>query len=181
MVWLSEGDKNTKYFHRKASNRHAKNRLTDLFDAGGVWQDTASGMESVAVLTYFTSMFESAPMDHERIRSAVNLLTPRVTATMNSELCAPYSDMEIRAALFQMYPTKAPGPDGMPLEFFQKYWDVVGSDVCAAVRNFLHSGRLLKEVNFTHVYLIPKVSNLTQVSDLRPIALCNVLYKIYMF
>lgn len=43
----------------------------------------------------------------------------------------------------------------------------------------MQSGRLLRVVNFTHVCLIPKVPNPTQVADLRPIALCNVLYKIF--
>ena len=97
---------------------------------------------------------------------------------MNCELNAPYLDAEIRAALFQMYPTKSPGPDGMSSEFYQKHWDVVGSDVCFAVRNFLESGYLVKSVNYTHVCLIPKVQNPKRVSELRPIALCNVLYKI---
>lgn len=46
------------------------------------------------------------------------------------------------------------------------------------MRSFLQSGLLLKDVNYTHVCLISKVPNPTQVSDLRPIALCNVLYKI---
>ncbi|XP_024171772.1 uncharacterized protein LOC112177744 [Rosa chinensis] len=50
---------------------------------------------------------------------------PKVTDDMNLDLCAPYSALEIRAALFQMYPTKAPEPDGMPHLFFQKYWELL--------------------------------------------------------
>ncbi|KAL6211732.1 hypothetical protein ACLB2K_016955 [Fragaria x ananassa] len=50
--------------------------------------------------------------------------------------------------------------------------------VCSVVKGFLQSVRLLKAVNFTHVCLIPKAPNPTQVSDLHPIALCNVLYKV---
>ncbi|XP_004308516.1 PREDICTED: uncharacterized protein LOC101296245 [Fragaria vesca subsp. vesca] len=66
---------------------------------------------------------------------------------MNLELCAPYQDDE-KAALFQMYPTKSLGPDGMPLEFFQKYWDVVGGEVSMAVRSFLVTGRLARQSAF---------------------------------
>ncbi|KAL6179181.1 hypothetical protein ACLB2K_050697 [Fragaria x ananassa] len=97
---------------------------------------------------------------------------------MNEQLCSSYSQDEIRYALFQMYPTKVSGPDGMPLLFFQHYWDTIGEDVTVAVQNFLQSGQLLREINFTHICLIPKVPNPEHMSDLRPIALCNVIYKI---
>lgn len=50
--------------------------------------------------------------------------------------------------------------------------------MCLAVRSFLESGQLLRDANFTHVCLIPKVPTPTTVLELRPIALCNVLYKI---
>ncbi|KAL6180716.1 hypothetical protein ACLB2K_047376 [Fragaria x ananassa] len=170
--WLSDGDKNTKFFHRKASNRRAKNRLQGLFDNGGVWRLTTEGMETV-IVDYFQSMYASATLDENHMHSVVDILQPRVTTDMNGKLCAEYSDNEIRAALFQMYTTKSPGPNGMPPEFFQKYWDTIGNDVCVAVKNFLQTGVLLKAVNYTHVCLIPKVANPTQVSDLLPIALCD--------
>ncbi|XP_062005779.1 uncharacterized protein LOC133722953 [Rosa rugosa] len=173
----NQGDRNTKFFHRKASNRWAKNRLIGLFDHEGVWQDSVEGMEGV-VLHYFSKMFSAGIVDYNHMHASVDLIQPRVTASMNADLCAPYSAVEIRAALFQMYPTKAPGPDGMPPLFFQKYWDVVGSDVVSAVQSFLTSGQLLGEINFTHICLIPKVKNPESVADLRPIALCNVIYKI---
>ncbi|KAL6184212.1 hypothetical protein ACLB2K_045616 [Fragaria x ananassa] len=48
---------------------------------------------------------------------------------MNEQLCAQYSLEEIKCALFQMYPTKSPGPDGMPPFFFQHYWDTIGDEV----------------------------------------------------
>lgn len=81
-------------------------------------------------------------------------------------------------ALFQIYPTKSLCPDGMPPLFYQHYWDSIGDKVTLAIQNFLHSGQLLKQINFTHICLIPKVCNPHQMIDLRPIALCNVIYKL---
>ena len=48
----------------------------------------------------------------------------------------------------------------------------------AAVKSFLSSGRILKQLNYTMVSLIPKVPKPTSMTQLHPIALCNVLYKI---
>jgi hypothetical protein len=42
----------------------------------------------------------------------------RVTRAMNEMLGAPFTDEEVKIALFQMYPLKAPGPDGYLAQFF---------------------------------------------------------------
>ncbi|GJW03272.1 aspartic peptidase [Tanacetum coccineum] len=56
-------------------------------------------------------------------------------------------------------------------------WDIVGGDVCHAIRNFFVNGRLLKEINHKFIALIPKVPTPLKVNDFRPISCCNVLYK----
>ncbi|GJZ44633.1 hypothetical protein Tco_0591888 [Tanacetum coccineum] len=50
----------------------------------------------------------------------------------------------------------APGPDGYTAAFFKKGWDVVGQEVCNAIRDFFVNGKLLKEINHTVISLIPK-------------------------
>ena len=62
--------------------------------------------------------------------------------------------------------------------FFQKYWNIVGSDISHAVLDFLTSRRMLGCINFTHIALIPKVKAPNCMSEFRPISLCNILYKI---
>ncbi|KAK9932944.1 hypothetical protein M0R45_020163 [Rubus argutus] len=81
-------------------------------------------------------------------------------------------------ALFQMNPSKAPGPDGMSPFFFQKYWDLVGTDIGNAVIHFLTTKSMPHDLNFTHVVLIPKIKEPQDMSHLCPIVLCNVIYKI---
>ncbi|KAL6134326.1 hypothetical protein ACLB2K_066558 [Fragaria x ananassa] len=94
VTWLTEGDKNTKFFHRFASNRKAKNRLAGLFDETGVWKPALDGMEKV-ILDYFSFMFRSEHSDESRMLEVVNLVRPRVSDQMNEELTTPYSDEEI--------------------------------------------------------------------------------------
>ena len=46
---------------------------------------------------------------------------PQVSDEENGLLTAPYSEEEVKKAVFQMEHNKAPGPDGFPAEFFQNF------------------------------------------------------------
>jgi hypothetical protein len=93
-------------------------------------------------------------------------------------LCSEFSDREIGDALFQIGPLKAPGPDGMPGRFFQRNWGVMQEEVTKAVKKFFHDGVMPEGINDTSLVLIPKGKNPEELSDFRPISLCNVIYKI---
>ncbi|GKB13045.1 hypothetical protein Tco_0846968 [Tanacetum coccineum] len=80
-------------------------------------------------------------------------------------------------AMFGIGDDKAPSPDGFTSVFFKKGWDVVGQEVCNAVRDFFVNGKLLKEINHTFLALIPKTTTPLKVNDYRPISCCNVIYK----
>ncbi|WRX15972.1 Reverse transcriptase domain - like 10 [Theobroma cacao] len=97
---------------------------------------------------------------------------------MNEDLCADISLEKVRIALFQMHPTKAPGPNGLPVLCYQRFWPLLSRDVHKFVVDFLEGRLWSTEVNHTHITLIPKVPQPDQGSQFRPISLCNVIYKI---
>lgn len=102
-----------------------------------------------------------------------------VTPDMNQQLLQPYTPEEIKRALFQMHPSKSPGPDGMSPFFFQKYWHIVGNDVVRVVLSVLNLGHLLHKMNYTHIILIPKKNEPQYISDYRPISLGNVVSRLF--
>ncbi|KAL6211599.1 hypothetical protein ACLB2K_016822 [Fragaria x ananassa] len=176
-IWLKDGDRNSKFFHKSASNRRKKNKLKGLYDRQGVWQNTPQGIEEV-VISYFQDLFARQEPDLVAQNTVLQTIQPRVTSEMNQTLLAPYSMEEVKVALFQMHPSKAPGPDGMSPFFFQKYWDLVGAEVSNAVISFLTTKDMPHDLNFTNVVLIPKVKEVQYMTELHTIALCNVVYKI---
>ena len=76
---------------------------------------------------------------------------------MNDMLNAPYNQEEVKTALFQMFPIKAPGPDGYPAHFFQHHWEICGDDVIKVVLKIVEGTRSPECINETILVLIPKV------------------------
>ncbi|KAF7154602.1 hypothetical protein RHSIM_Rhsim01G0174200 [Rhododendron simsii] len=136
------------------------NHISGIENSAGVWIS-----EQKTVLAKFQSFFAGlfTREDNHQDNRVVHLIPRRVTASMNSSLIRAFSTGEIKAALFDMHPSKAPGYDGMTPGFFQKYWDIVGLDVCRAVRSFFHGGKMLGSLNRTNIVLIPKIPTPTKV------------------
>lgn len=88
------------------------------------------------------------------------------------------TDTEIEQALFQIHPTKSSGPYGFTAGFYQNPWETVSEDILGMVKSFFHSFRMLKVLNHTNIIRIPQVDNPTKMTQLCPISLCTVVYKI---
>ena len=80
--------------------------------------------------------------------------------------------------MFNIGDLKAPGPDGMPAIFYKQLWKLVGNKLTEEVLKFLQGGEMPEGWNDTIMVLIPKISNPETLKDLRPISLCNVIYKV---
>lgn len=62
--------------------------------------------------------------------------------------------------------------------FYQAFWNIIGTDVASAIREFFESGRMSRAVNHTFLALIPKRTTANRVEQFRHISLCNIIYKI---
>ena len=170
--WFQGGDRNTIFFHAKASSRQKKNLIERLLDFDGVWQEEDEKIEKV-VVEYYNNLFtSSSPTDFLEI-----LHTAEGYSFNESNVAQTFTGEEVRLALKQMYPLKAPGPDGMSPFFFQHFWSTSGAVVTNTVLNFLNFGISPPNFNDTNIVLIPKVKETKLVTDYRPINLCNVVYK----
>ncbi|CAN1302061.1 Transposon TX1 uncharacterized 149 kDa protein [Linum perenne] len=172
--WYKDGDLNTNFFHATANGRRKKLSLSKLLNSQGNWAVGDEAMGDVAI-DYFRDIFR---------RGNVNLapldgLIPRlVTEDDNVMLLAPFTDDEFHMAISQMSPNKAPGPDGLNPCFYQTFWSELGGTIASDCRDWLAQNHISESVRDTNIILLPKKQSSTSMSDLRPISLCDVRYRL---
>ncbi|KAL5770698.1 hypothetical protein ACOSP7_014852 [Xanthoceras sorbifolium] len=146
-------------------------------DSNGTLEDKPDEIEGL-VTGYFSGLFSSSCPSAEMIDIVTQSVDRKVSASMNQILMSNFSSEEIHSALQQMAPAKAPGSDGLPALFYQKFWGVVGDNIVQALLAVLNNGADLGVMSNAVVALIPKVKSPIRISDFRPISLCNVTYKL---
>ena len=173
-IWLPTGDKNTKYFHQRASQWRKKNTIEGMHDTNGVWCTNIREIANI-VEAYYKGLFTTLTnLNMESVLASVDSV---VIEEMARSLKHSYTE-EVQVALFQMHPSKSPGPDDMSPFFFQKFWHIVGHDVTVVVLSLLHSGRYLQKMNYTHIVLIPKKKDPQYITEYCPISLGNIVSRI---
>ncbi|XP_071902364.1 uncharacterized protein [Coffea arabica] len=112
--WLTEGDKNTSFFHASVMSRRRQNRISVLQRKTGEWCRTEEEI-CEEVVDYFQQLFTlEIPTEFDEILEGIPLA---ITAEMNKMLTRPVSDQEISHAVNSMHPNKSPGPDDDSLIF----------------------------------------------------------------
>jgi hypothetical protein len=151
---ILEEDRNTTYFQVVANQRNRKKRIEALEGPNGIVEDDR-GMMKIAV-DFYKDLFRKER--REDISPGENFWREedKVTQEENDNLSAPFTEIEIKMAIDNCYVEGAPDPDGLPFLFFQKFWDIIKTDILNMFQDF-HEGTLdLYRLNFVLLTLTPK-------------------------
>lgn len=174
---ILEGDRNTTYFHAVANYRSRKKRIDFLESPIGHVTDQA-GMMKVAV-DFYKNLFAKEERGGIKLVDNFWEVSQKVSADENDGLTAPFLESEIKEAVFSCYPDGAPGPDGLPFLFYQKFWDIVKTDITNMFNDFYNGDLDLCRLNFALVTLVPKVPDACNMKQFRPISLLNCSFKLF--
>ncbi|CAM8926948.1 unnamed protein product [Rhodiola kirilowii] len=177
IAWLREGDNNTRFFHLQANARKRTNTISSLLDKDGRNCTRPTEIDNI-VVSYFQDIFSSTiSVPDQEIIDSIQCIPRAVSDDHNRVLMEPYTEIEVKTALFQLYPFKAPGLDGFPAGFFQKYWNIIRSDFIEACFTILNEGVIPPGINETLIVLIPKKRSAERMEEYRPISLTSVISK----
>lgn len=177
--WLDVGDQNNKTYHNAIKSRQAQNTIREIQCLNGNRATKQSDIKEEAV-RFFSDFLNQTPdtFTGTTVEELQSLFDYRCPEEDCRNLVAEVTAEEIHKVLFGMPSNKSSGPDGFPCEFFKTTWSVVGSDFIVAVQSVFKFGFLPKGVNSTILALVPKKTDSLEMRDFRPIACCNVFYKV---
>ena len=159
---LLQRDNNTRFFHLVANGKHRKQHIFRLEQEDGI------------IVVGDTNLKNNFSLVESRIEDI-----PQVSDEENIMLTSPFTEEEIKQAVFQMEHNKAPGPDGFPAEFYQVFWEIIKGDLMSLFKNFHEECLPLFSLNFGVITLLPKTSDAKQIQQYRLICLLNVSFKIF--
>jgi hypothetical protein len=103
---------NTSFFHLRANQRKKCNKISKLKKLDDSFAEVEDEMANLST-TFYMDLYTSEGM--EDMDHLLDSVPTKVTATMNDDLLKLFCPDEVKSALFQMFPTKALGPDSFLL------------------------------------------------------------------
>lgn len=173
------GGQNNKTFHNAIKTRQAQNTIREIRCANGISVTKHEDIKEEAVF-FFPEFLNPSPGNYTGASTdeLKKLLKFQCTKEDCRLLEAEVTKEEIRKVIFAMPSNKSPGPDGFPSEFFKTTWSVMAQDFLVAIQSVFRYAILPKDGNSTILDFIPKKTDSLEMRDYRPIACCNVLYKV---
>lgn len=76
--WAQEGDRNTRFFHAKATKRKRNNLISGLQNSEGVWKERVVDIERI-IQSYFGELFQTSNTSSAIIDEVLDAVSPAVT------------------------------------------------------------------------------------------------------
>lgn len=144
-------------------------------DEGGNWVSNQDLLRTM-VSNYFKSLYSGRDTHPLPYRAKGSILG--ISDALMHNLAANVTKEEVRSALFDMAPLKAPCIDGLQALFFQSQWDIVGDSLFTEVSVVFDGNPLCPTFNRRLITLIPKIDQPKHLKEFRPISLCTTVYKL---
>ncbi|KAJ3582072.1 hypothetical protein NHX12_015911, partial [Muraenolepis orangiensis] len=129
-------------------------------------------------VSFYSTLYTSEYEEGETLSEGFCNGLPQVSEEANSQLEGPLTIQELQTALQGMQGRRAPGIDGLSVEFYKAYWDVLSHDLLDVFNESLASGSMPVSCRRAVITLLPKKGNLQDIKNWRPVSLLCVDYKI---
>lgn len=152
LLWLKDGDGNSKYFHSVLSSQRRRNSIVSLM----VNYSLLEGVQPIHNILFSHFCDHCAAQTTTR-PGVKNLAFQNLSYVEGSGLIKQFSVVEVKAADWDSF--KSLGPDGVNFGFIKEFCEYLTVDVMMFITEFHRNGKLSRGINTTFIALIPNVDN----------------------
>ena len=131
------------------------------------------------VQRFYTKLYSCDQINPLEQNFFLNNLDVGLSDQQKEHLQNDLSDFEIETAISQMAKGKAPGPDGLSVEFYTQCWPIVKHDFVNLLNQMYSTQSIDNRTKSGFITLIYKKGPKTKISNYRPISLLNYDLKIF--
>ena len=177
--WSRVGDRCTKEFFEHHAGQRKRSPITHMLDEGRPLTTQAELEEHI--LNFYRQLYtadEQVELNNAVREECFAYVKETVTEEQNAELLKPITTEEVKEAMKQLPPGKAPGTDAIPSEFYQEMWEEIELDIFNFASEAIEQACISEELNVSKIALLPKTEDRSRIQNFRPISLLNTLYKL---
>ena len=180
--WIEEGEVSSKYFLGLEKRRQTYNRIDKLQNNNG--KDISTDNEILQECKdFYSNLYSSNSPRKEEIDNFLNGIEfVQKLSDEDRGFCEQQiTEDEIINVLKKLKKNKAPGMDGLPVEFYLKFWYIIGKTIQKVFHQAYNQGIMPYTMRASVISLIFKKGERKLLQNYRPISLSNTDYKILAF
>ena len=179
-----EGERVSAFLIKQQARIKSRKLITSLISEENIMENlnsnvTLKGKDSINMYigNYYEKLYKEEDFDGEYQEWFMNYVNKSLTTNEIASLCENVSESEFFKAIKDMNLKKAPGLDGIPIEFYLIYWDIIKKEVVEVFTNIVNGTSLNESQRKAIITLIPKDGgDLNLLKSWRPVSLicCDV-------
>ncbi|MGL5950694.1 MAG: hypothetical protein ACRCZH_04655, partial [Cetobacterium sp.] len=169
-----EGEKCSRYFFKKVVSRG--NVMTGLKSEEGILIKETKAMKEMTE-KFYGELYAEKKIEDDVVREVLSFIEKKIKDS--APLNVNFSLLEMEKGLKQFKRRKSPGADGLPVEFYVTFWDILANDLLTVFNEFDNFTRLPDSFRTGIATLLHKKDDKTELKNWRPITLLNLDCKLF--
>ena len=177
--WVEKGEKSTKYFLNLENSRQTTNRIDALSDNSGTIKENDQEILKICK-DFYVELYSTKAATQDKVDEYFEGIKPtKILSEHDKRLCeGEITIEECKRSVLGMKGNKAPGLDGLPIEWYKVFWNNIGGLLVSVFNESYEKESLCDSQQISVFSLIFKKGEKTDISNYRPISLTNVDYRI---
>ncbi|KAL7852889.1 hypothetical protein SRHO_G00186740 [Serrasalmus rhombeus] len=166
------------FFFQRVRQAREERCFTSLIDSEGRACSDPARMMGIAH-SFYSNLFSKRGTDQEIGEHFLSFLGTSLPSAARDSLETPFSLGELTEVLGKMNRRKVPGLDGLPVEFYSTFWDVLGPEIVEVAEDVHRQGRLTESMRSGALSLLYKKGDPKDLANWRPLTMLCVDLKIF--